>query len=319
MSELGRRVLVIGCGFVGERLVAELVQAGEPTVVLTRSPVDARKRERIRGAELIVGDAGTEHFLERALAGVTHVVYSAGGLLPAESDLNPELDLTLTLPPLITVLEALREREGVGLTYLSSGGTVYGRPQYLPVDEEHPTNPISSYGIVKLMGEKYVAMYADRHGLATQILRCSNVYGENQPAQRGQGTIPTFLQRVVADEPLTVFGDGSIVRDYVYVGDLARVVLQMLELPAEPRLLNMGSGEGASLSRLVELVEELTGKQAPIDRRPDRPFDVKEIVLDVSRLRSLLDFEPTPLEEGTRRTYEALLEDDSGPAVGGEE
>jgi UDP-glucose 4-epimerase len=317
MSELGRRVLVIGCGFVGERLVTELVQAGEPTVVLTRSPVDARKRERIRGAELIVGDAGTEHFLERALAGVTHVVYSAGGLLPAESDLNPELDLTLTLPPLITVLEALRERDGVGLTYLSSGGTVYGRPQYLPVDETHPTNPISSYGIVKLMGEKYVAMYADRHGLAAQILRCSNVYGENQPAQRGQGTIPTFLQRVVVNEPLTVFGDGTIVRDYVYVGDLARVVLQMLELPAEPRLLNVGSGEGASLSRLVELVEGLTGRQAPIDRRPDRPFDVKEIVLDVSRLRSLLDFAPTPLEEGTRRTYEALLEDDSGPAVAG--
>jgi UDP-glucose 4-epimerase len=91
----------------------------------------------------------------------------------------------------------------------------------------------------------------------------------------------------------------------------------MLELPAEPRLLNVGSGEGASLSRLVELVEGLTGRQAPIDRRPDRPFDVKEIVLDVSRLRSLLDFEPTPLEEGTRRTYEALLEDDSGPAVAG--
>ena len=317
MSESGRRLLVIGCGFLGERLVADLVEAGEPTVVLTRSPVDAKKHERIGGAELIIGDAGTEHLLGRALAGVTHVVYSAGGLLPAESDLNPELDLTQSLPPLITVLEALREREGVGLTLVSSGGTVYGRPQYLPVDEQHPTNPISSYGIVKLTGEKYVAMYADRHGIPAQILRCSNVYGENQPAQRGQGTIPTFLQRVVANQSLTVFGDGSIVRDYVYVGDLARVVRQLLELPAEPRLLNVGSGEGASLSRLIELVEQLTGKQAPIDRRPDRPFDVKEIVLDISRLRSLLHFEPTPLEDGIRLTYESLLNDGPGPAVAG--
>ena len=87
--------------------------------------------------------------MSRALEGVDHVVYSAGGLLPAESDLNPELDLALSLPPLIATLDAVREREGVGLTLLSSGGTVYGRPRYLPVDEEHPTEPISSYGIVE--------------------------------------------------------------------------------------------------------------------------------------------------------------------------
>jgi UDP-glucose 4-epimerase len=316
VSKLGRRILVIGCGFLGERLVAELVRAAHPTVVLTRSPIDAEKQNRIRGAELIIGDAATEQFLDRALAGVTHVVYSAGGLLPTESDLNPELDLTLSLPPLIRLLEALREREGVSLLLLSSGGTVYGRAEYLPVDEEHPTRPISSYGIVKLTCEKYVAMYADRHGVPAQVLRCSNVYGENQPAHRGQGTIPTFLRRILADEPLTIFGDGSIVRDYLYVGDLASVVLRLLELPAEPRLLNVGSGKGTSLSRLVELIEGLTGKSVPIDRRPDRPFDVKEIVLDVSRLKALVDFEPIPLEEGTRLTHESLLREGPTPASG---
>ena len=189
---------------------------------------------------------------------------------------------------------------------LSSGGTVYGRPRYLPVDEEHPTEPISSYGIVRLACEKYVAMYSDRHQVPAQILRCSNVYGENQPAERGQGTIPTFLQRVLADEPLTVFGDGSIVRDYLYVGDLASAVLGLMDLPSEPRLLNVGSGEGASLNRLIDLVGDLTGKQVQIDRRAVRPFDVHEIVLDVSRLRSLIDFEPTSLEEGTRRTFAAM-------------
>jgi UDP-glucose 4-epimerase len=316
MSILGGRVLVIGCGFIGERLVSELVRADHPTTVLTRSPIDAEKRERIRGAELIIGDAGTGQFLDRALSDVAHVVYSAGGLLPAESDLNPELDLTLSLPPLIKLLEALREREGVGLTLLSSGGTVYGRPRYLPVDEQHPTEPISSYGIVKLTCEKYVEMYADRHGIPAQVLRCSNVYGEHQPAGRGQGTIPTFLQRILAGEPLTLFGDGSIVRDYVYVGDLAAAVLRLLELPAEPRVINVGSGEGASLSRLVELIEGLTGKSVPIERLPDRPFDVREIVLDVSRLKALVDFEPIPLESGARLTFESLLRDDPPRAAG---
>jgi len=315
MSRTGRRVLVIGCGFIGERLVTELVRARYSTVVLTRSPLDARKRERIRGADLIVGDADTEHFLSRALDGVAHVVYSAGGLLPAESDLNPELDLTLSLPPLIATLDALREREGVGLTALSSGGTVYGRPRYLPVDEEHPTNPISSYGIVRLACEKYVAMYSERYHIPAQILRCSNVYGENQPAERGQGTIPTFLQRVLADEPLTVFGDGSIVRDYLYVGDLASVLLRLLDLPPEPRLLNVGSGDGASLNRLIDLVGDITRKRVLIDRRDVRPFDVQEIVLDISHLRSLIDFEPTRLEDGSRRTFEALREEPSRLSV----
>lgn len=306
MPGTGRRVLVIGCGFIGERLVTELVDAGYPTVVLTRSPPDARKRERIRGADLLVGDAATEHFLSRALDGVEHVVYTAGGLLPAESNLNPELDLTLSLPPLIATLDALREREGVGLTMLSSGGTVYGRPRYLPVDEGHPTDPISSYGIVRLASEKYVAMYSERYQVPAQILRCSNVYGENQPVDRGQGTVPTFLQRVLADEPITVFGDGSIVRDYVYIGDLASVVLRLLALPSEPRLLNVGSGAGTSLNQLIQLVGDVTDKRVLVDRRDVRPFDVHEIVLDISRLRSLIDFEPTPLEDGTRRTLESL-------------
>jgi UDP-glucose 4-epimerase len=307
MSQSDRRVLVIGCGFIGERFVAELVRAGYSTVVLTRSPPDGPKRERIRGAELIVGDAGTEHFLNRALEGVTDVVYSAGGLLPAESDLNPELDLTLSLPPLLATLDALREREGVGLTMLSSGGTVYGRPHYLPVDEEHPTNPISSYGIVRVTCESYVALYGQRYGIPAQILRCSNVYGENQPAERGQGTIPTFLQKVLAGDPIVLFGDGSIVRDYVYVGDLTDALLRLLELPRERRLLNVGAGEGASLNELIALVEKLTDTTVTIERRDPRPFDIQEIVLDAGRLQSLIGFKPIGLEDGMRRTYDALL------------
>ncbi len=306
MHGTSRRVLVIGCGFIGERLVSELVRAGHSTVVLTRSPPDARKRERIRGADLVVGDAATEHFLRRALEGVEQVIYSAGGLLPAESNLNPELDLALSLPPLIATLEALRERDEVGLTLLSSGGTVYGRPRYLPVDEGHPTDPISSYGIVRLASEKYVAMYSERYEVPAQIIRCSNVYGENQPVDRGQGTVPTFLQRVLADESISVFGDGSIVRDYIYVGDLTSVVLRLLALPSEPRLLNVGSGVGTSLNQLIELVGDITHKRVRVDRHDVRSFDVHKIVLDISRLRSLIDFEPTRLEDGTRLTFESL-------------
>jgi UDP-glucose 4-epimerase len=310
------RVLVIGCGFIGERLVSDLVSAGHSTVVLTRSPPDARKLERIRGSELFIGDARTEHLLTRALDGVEHVVYSAGGLLPAESNLNPRLDLTLSFPPLIAVLDALKEREGVGLTLMSSGGTVYGRPRYLPVDELHPADPISSYGIVKLTCEKYVGMYSQLYGLPAQILRCSNVYGENQPAERGQGAIPTFLQRVRADKHIAVFGDGSIVRDYLYIGDLAAVVLRLLALPPESRLLNVGSGDGTSINDLIDLVGDITDKRVRIQPSESRSFDVQEVVLDISRLRSLMDIKPTAVEVGVRRTYAAMQDEPSASPAG---
>jgi UDP-glucose 4-epimerase len=225
--------------------------------------------------------------------------------MPAQSEADPAADAQLTFPPLVRVLESLSG--GTSLTLISSGGTVYGEPQRLPVDEAHPTEPLSAYGVIKLAAEKLVAMYARRSGFSARILRCANVYGEGQPVDRGQGVIAVFTARALADEPAVIYGDGRTIRDYVYIGDVVDAALALIERPSRPEIVNVGSGHGYSVNEIVAAVERAAGRQLALDRRPARDFDVSEIVLDITRLRALSAFEPTSLDEGVRRTLDAQL------------
>src|SRR6185295_6849553 len=185
-AQIVPRILVIGCGFIGSNIVEELVASGRPPAVLTRSQPAPEVAAKIAPQDLIVGDATDPETVERALEGVEHVIFSAGGLLPAASEENPEEDERLTLGPVRTVLERLRERPGVGLTYLSSGGTVYGEPETTPVPEDAPTDPVGAYGRLHLRCESEVLAASREHGLPARILRCATVYGEHQHPDRGQ-------------------------------------------------------------------------------------------------------------------------------------
>jgi UDP-glucose 4-epimerase len=299
------RVLVIGLGFIGERFARTLNGRGVETVVLTRSAPEPWQLEGLSLAELVIADAADPDALEHALTGVEHVVHAAGGLMPAQSDANPGRDAALSFPPVISVLEALRVRPGVSLTFISSGGTVYGQPHYFPVDERHPTEPISAYGVVKLASEKFVSMYATLHAVTARILRCSNVYGENQPATRNQGIVATFVDRLLTGSPAVLYGDGSIVRDFVYVQDVVDAALALVGRNPEPLILNVAGGRGHSLNEVITLIEAAGKRSLALERLPARPFDVSEIVLDVSRLRALVDFEPTSFEAGIAKVLAA--------------
>lgn len=271
--------------------------------MLTRSqPVDAVVAALAPG-DLHLGDAADPAALEAALDGVGHVLYCAGGLLPAASERNPERDAELTLRPLRAVLDALGPRPGVGLTYVSSGGTVYGEPQSVPVPETAPTRPRGSYGKLHLRCEEEIERHCAERGLHARILRCSTVYGPYQQPDRGQGAVVTFLHRIERGETIDLYGDGGTTRDYVYVGDVARVAFDLLERDDGPRVLNVGAGVGTSLLDLLRLAERRVGREAIVDRHPERGFDVHRIVLDVGRLRELTGFEPTPLEAGIERTH----------------
>ena len=224
--------------------------------------------------------------------------------MPAEAERSPALDASLNLSPLSFLLDQLSHRPEVGLTYISSGGTVYGRPQYLPIDEEHAVNPISAYGKNKLAAERLAESQCGRHGIHLRILRCSNVYGESQPANRGQGAIATFLDRLLHEEPAVLYGDGEIVRDYVHVDDVAKAGLDLVSRPAEPSVVNVGSGIGHSLTEVVDLINEISGGRLAVRRLPPREFDVPAIVLDIARLKTLIPFDPLPLAAGVRRILE---------------
>lgn len=299
-----KKALVIGLGFIGRRIAEVWSREGVEVAALTRSEPERRVRESL-GGRVVVGDAADRELVTATIDGVDHVVYAAGGLMPSESEANPVRDVELTFPPLLATLEAVTLAPAIQVTVISSGGTVYGRPQSLPISEEHPTTPISNYGVVKLAAEKFVGSYVATRGVRARILRCSNVFGEGQPTHRDQGVIGTFLRQHEKDEPVVLYGEGGVLRDYIYVDDVALAALALAGVPGEPRIVNVGSGRGHSLLEIIDAIERLTGKAVRIERLPARQFDVPKIVLDTSRLRALIEFEPLSLMDGIARLLRA--------------
>lgn len=298
--------LVIGCGFIGSNVVEALVDRGDPPLVLSRSRPPEDVVATVGEANLRLGDAADRGVLEGALSGVARVIFCAGGLLPAASERDPGRDRRLTLEPVATTLAVLGGRPGVTLTYLSSGGTIYGEPARIPVREEDPTAPISTYGRLHLECERMIARAAQETGLRARVLRCSTVYGEHQRPDRGQGAVVTFLHRIEHEQPIDLYGGGSTIRDYVYVGDVARAVIEMAATEDGPSVVNVGSGQGTSLLELLRLAEAEVGRPAKVVEHSERDFEIHQIVLDTTRLRGLIEFEPTPLEAGIARTHRWL-------------
>jgi UDP-glucose 4-epimerase len=296
------RVVVIGCGFIGSNAVLELATRGQPPIVLTRSKPHRDVVDAVAAEDLILGDITESDDLGDAIARARSVIYTAGGLLPAASEDEPERDAELTLAPLRAVLEAMVERPGARLSYVSSGGTVYGQPERLPVDETAPTHPVGSYGSLHLECEREIERNRAEHGLAARILRCSTVYGKYQWPDRGQGAVTTFLHRIDRGLPIKLYGGDETIRDYLYAGDVAKVLADLLDREDGPHLLNVGAGEGTSLHDLLREAERQTGRRAVVEEMGERDFDVHRIVLDNTRLRDLVAFEPTPLGEGMAET-----------------
>jgi UDP-glucose 4-epimerase len=251
----------------------------------------------------VVGDANDERLVGEMIESSDHVIYSLGSYVPAPTTTEVINEVDATLRPLLLCLDLCR-KFGRGMSYLSSGGTVYGNPNTVPINEAHQTNPISSYGITKLMSEKYINLYSSMYGICTHIVRCANVYGEGQPIGRGQGAVGVFLSRLKQGLPITIYGDGQTVRDYVYIDDVASGVLDLLESHHESLLVNLGTGEGHSLLDLLTLLEQASGLKPELTFAENRNFDVRSNVLDIERIKSLITFEPLSLADGLHKTWE---------------
>ncbi len=305
------RALVLGGGgFIGSHLVANLL-AQEAQVRVLERPY--RQRMQIipdhRNLEWQEGDFGNVQDIRRALEGVDLVYHLVSTTQPQSSNDDPAFDVESNLVATLRLLEQLRERKNTRLIFVSSGGTVYGRPEYTPIPETHPTEPTCSYGIVKLAIEKYLSLYRLLHGLDYRVLRLANPYGPGQEANRAQGVVGTFLSRVVHDEPIEVWGDGSVVRDYLYISDTISALLQVASYQGKERIFNIGSGGGHSVREIIAAIEQLTGKVAKARYTAARKFDVPVSVLDITRAQNELGWQPRiHLNEGLRLTYACIKE-----------
>lgn len=190
---------------------------------------------------------------------------------------------------------------------VSSGGTVYGVPQQVPIPETHPTEPTCSYGICKLAIEKYVALYRQLHGLDGLVLRVANPYGERQRLDATQGVVPVFLGKALRGEPLQIWGDGSTVRDFLHISDVVAALLAAARYAGEERLFNVGSGEGLSLNQLVDLLGSELQRPLAVEYLPARGFDVPTNVLCIERAQRCLGWSPqVPVAEGLHRLCTSL-------------
>ena len=293
-----------GSGFIGSAIVDRLLQDGHMLRVFERPSLEPFSAftadERV---EWVSGDLMSPPDVTHAIDGVDVVLHLVSTTVPKSSNDDPIYDVQSNLVATLQMLNAMRAKRVSKIVFISSGGTVYGTPHYLPVDETHPTEPQVSYGITKLAIEKYILLYQRQYGIKANILRVSNPYGERQKVQSGQGAVGIFLKRALQGKSLDIWGDGSVTRDYIYVGDVAEAFASAITYNGPESVFNISSGVGITLNALIENLESVLGK--PITRRylEGRPFDVKVSVLDNSLARLELGWQPAVgLRDGIHRT-----------------
>jgi UDP-glucose 4-epimerase len=297
-------VVLGGAGFIGSHLAERLLGAGHAVRIFDKDdPSSTRWAAGRRDIEWVRGDFLSPEDVRSAIAGCQAVFHLAWTTLPRSSNEDPAADVATNVIGTLHLLEAWRREAGGKFVFVSSGGTVYGVPRTVPITEEHPTHPITSYGITKLTIEKYLELYRVLHGVDYCVLRIANPFGERQRVASGQGAVTAFLHHAHRNEPIEVWGDGSVVRDYLYVGDVAEALVRTLDYRGNIRIINIGGGVGRDLNQALAAIENVIGR--PVNRRylPGRKFDVPSNVLDIRLARSELGWQPvTPFEDGLRRT-----------------
>ncbi len=303
-----RNTLVIGGGgFIGAHLVPQLIATGRQVTVLGRSA--SARYEMPLGATYVAGDFGHPELIVALLDTHREAIHLAYATVPNTSFDNPVADLLQNLPPAVQLFSEAAIR-GVKLVLVSSGGTVYGATDDLPIRETHPTKPISPYGVTKLTLDNYAYLYAATHGLNFVCVRPSNAYGAGQRPYAGQGFVATAMASVLSGGAVKIFGQHGTIRDYIYVTDIASGIVCALEQGRLSETYNLGSGVGYSNLSVIDAIRPLMkelGCEVTLEMLPQRTFDVKANVLDSTKLQAHTAWKPkVGFDEGLRLTCEWL-------------
>jgi len=299
-------ILVLGGnGFIGHALSQALAQRGTPVIAVGRhSPASAHA-----GIETIVAAPNTSEEFLPLLARSRAVVHAASTSTPGSSAGNPLAEVGGNLQTSLALLQALQSFPDRPLLYFSSGGTLYGDVQAKAANESDSIRPRSYHGAGKAAVEHFIDAWCSQFAGAATVLRPSNIYGPGQHERQGFAIIPTAFGKMLRDEALTVWGDGSAERDYLYIDDLVALCLTILDrdMPAGMRVLNAASGVGISLNTLFEKMEAVSGQRLQRSHDASRKVDVARAVIDAGQARLAYGWSPTTdLDEGLRQTWRWL-------------
>lgn len=299
-----KRCLVTGGnGFIGQHVCAALSAGGYQVRVLDITVAS----DPLPQVEYFVGSFADPSILDQALRGCDALVHLGWTSLPASSNQTPANDAQINVVGSVRLLEQAVTAGVKQVVFSSSGGTVYGRSEYAPIDEVHLTRPLCAYGVSKLAVEKYLDFFHHHHALRTTSLRIANPYGPGQDHYKRQGVVAVFAQLALQGETAEIWGDGSVVRDFIHIHDVAQAFVSALGDRQTQGVFNIGSGQGTSLEELISAIEHST--QTELKRRylPARQFDVPVSILDIQKAQRVLGWSPTiALNQGIAETINWL-------------
>lgn len=293
-------LLLGGNGFLGKNIVSKLIQNKTFSISSFDLFVPDASFDEV---QYYCGSLSEEEKIESILKekSINIIIHLVSTLIPASTVHDYENDCNIVYNPTANILD-LCVKYNVKFIYMSSGGTIYGN-QHGIISEDVFAAPISYYGLSKLQMESLIKFYHRVYGLEYLILRPSNPYGAGQNLYGRQGIIAVSLGKLLMNETLTVFGDGSNVRDYIYIDDYTYYIEKLIENNISNQTFNIGSGRGYSITEVLEILQNVSGKELRIEHIPSRKNDVPEFILDISRINSFIPCKQISLEDGIKRFY----------------
>ena len=299
-------ILLGAAGFIGTNLTLALAKHPENQItVVSRRRASFAEMEAMAfpNVRFVEADLVASPDFDRLLEGQDVVFHLLSTTVPTTSNLQISEELNANVVLSARLFEACAAHGVRKVVFFSSGGTVYGRAAACPLCEDTPTNPITSYGIQKLTIEKLLYLYHHMYGFDYRIIRLANPYGPWQRPNGVLGAVTTFTYRALRGEPITVYGDGSVVRDFLYIDDAVRGILNIVSGNSPERVFNLGSGRGTSIREVLDTIRTVLGVEPEIIWKEARTVDVPVNYLDISRYEAAYGaLNPLPLDEGIRKT-----------------
>ncbi|NOZ23889.1 MAG: NAD-dependent epimerase/dehydratase family protein [Planctomycetes bacterium] len=301
------KILATGAaGFIGSNVADLLIENGHDVIIV--DDLSSGKKNNVNPKatfhEMDIRDPALEDLVKTERPDC--IIHHAAHIYVRESVEKPLHDADINILGSIRLIEYARQYDIAKFIYVSTGGAVYGEPEYLPCDEKHPVNPICPYGASKHVPEHYLFMYRENHGLNYTVLRYPNVYGPRQDPHGEAGVVAIFTGRMLCGEDVTINGTGEQERDYLYVGDVAEANLLVLEPEkGSGEIYNLGTGVGTSVNTLFEKLKIATGYEKDAIHGPAKLGETFKIYLDAAKAKEELGWKPTvDLADGLRLTVE---------------
>lgn len=303
-------LLLGGAGFIGTNLAIRLAADPENRItVADRHPAYFRHLAKMGFPNVrpMLSDLSFDEDYDALLAGQDVVYHLISTSMPTNSNQHIPEELKANVLLSANLFEACMRQKVGKVVFISSGGTVYGKESACPLSEEMPIKPITSYGVQKATIEKLLYLYSYMYGLDYRIIRLANPYGPYQRPNGELGAVTTFTYKALRGEEIEVYGDGSVVRDFIYIDDAIRGILNIVNGNAAERVFNLGSGQGTSILQVLETIEKALDVKLNVKFTEARTVDVPVNYLNISRYEEAFgSLHPIPLEEGVCKTAEFM-------------